>query len=302
MRHCRLVLTGLLFTLFIASPLIAQDNLSAIFPPGEDWQVATEGSFCDALSCDAVGNVYFASLKEKPPTIYKLAPDNTKTKVIATQRSGTKIGADGKLYAVGNKAISVVDLATGMETVLTDKDVQPNDLVITKTGFIFFTETGKKQITLFNTKTKELKAADTGTVTRPNGIGLSPDQSTLLVSDAGGVNVWTFKIGSDGTLSDKKAAMTMKCPDNKPGISGGDGMTVDAAGRAYVTSAVGLQIFAPGGELLGILPKPVPASGEVSATFGGPGLSYLYIANGDKIYRRKTLTTGMPSTGSFSRP
>ncbi len=31
----------------------------------------------------------------------------------------------------------------------------------------------------------------------------------------------------------------------------------------------------------------------VSVAFAGPDLSYLYVANGDKIYRRKTKTRGI---------
>jgi hypothetical protein len=58
-----------------------------------------------------------------------------------------------------------------------------------------------------------------------------------------------------------------------------------------------VQIFAPSGELLGILPKPKETS-LVSAGFGGEGLSYLYIACGDTIYRRKTQAKG--SVGSLA--
>ncbi len=53
--------------------------------------------------------------------------------------------------------------------------------------------------------------------------------------------------------------------------------------------------FAPTGDLLGILPKPTPAQPMVSAGFRGPGLSYLYVANGDKIFRRKTTAHGAGS-------
>lgn len=291
-------ITSLLLTLALlltAATRAADAPPSDLFPPGSDWEVAADGlNFCDGLSVDAAGNVYFCDLKAKPATIYRLAPDNAKTKVAEIGRSGTKVGPDGKLYACGNKALVVIDPATGAETILTDKDVVPNDLVITKSGLIFFTETGKHQVTCYNTKTNELKAADTGTVSKPNGIGLSPDQSTLLVSDYGGVNVWTFKINADGSLADKKPAMTMKTPEGKP--SGGDGMTVDSAGRAYVTTALGLQIFAPtGGDPIAILPKPTAAQPMVSAGFGGPGLSYLYVANGDKIFRRKTTAHGAGS-------
>jgi enterochelin esterase family protein len=281
----------------VAFFVAAEDQLSSILVPGEDWQVVADNlNFCDGLSCDAAGNVYFCELKAKPAVIYRIAPDNSRTKVAETARSGTKVGPDGKLYCCGNKAITCVDMGTGKETVLTDKDVVPNDMVITKSGLIFITETASKRLTCFNTKTKEQKVADEGTVNKPNGIGLSPDQSTLIVSEIGGTKVWTFKIEADGSLTDKKPLMTMKAPESKPTVASGDGMTVDTAGRAYVTTALGVQIFAPTGELLGVLPKINEKSALVSAGFGGPGLAYLYIAHGDKIYRRKLNARG---TGSF---
>src|SRR4029078_8012497 len=131
-------------------------------------------------------------------------------------------------------------------------------------------------------KTRHAKPADMG-ITSPNGIGFSPDGSTLYVSDYGGTNVWAFKLKADGTLTDKKPLMTMKAPENKPTVAGGDGMTVDADGRVYVTSAVGLQVFDAQGKALGVLPKP--GNGPlVSAGFGGKDLIDLYVANGDKIY------------------
>src|SRR5262249_6856172 len=150
-------------------------------------------SFCDGLSLDAAGDVYFFGLKAKPAVIYRIAPGKSRTKGGGTARSGAKGGPDGKVYLCGDKAITGVGMGSGAETVLTDKDVVPNDLVITKTGLIFITETASKRITCFNTKTKEQKVADEGTVNKPNGIGLSPDQSKLIVSEAGGTKVWTFK-------------------------------------------------------------------------------------------------------------
>jgi gluconolactonase len=87
--------------------------------------------------------------------------------------------------------------------------------------------------------------------------------------------------------------MTMKAPENKPTVAGGDGMTVDSAGRCYVTTALGLQIFDAAGHLLGVVPKP--GNGPlVSAGFGGKDLDRLFVACGDKVYWRKTRVHGAP--------
>lgn len=271
-------------------PLFAEDKLAAIFPAGEDWQVAADGlTFPDGLSGDADGNIYFCDMNAKPPTLWKLSPDGEKTKVASARRSGTRVGPDGRLYACGDKKVAAYDIATGKEEILAD-NLQPNDLTVTSKGSIYITETAKHQVTCLDPKTKEMKPADVG-INKPNGIATSADGLSILVSDNGGVDVFSMKIQPDGTLADKKSVGTMKCGEKKPGISGGDGMTVDSTGRSYVTTYTGLQIFSPEGELLGVLAKPQEKN-LINAAFGGKDLQYLYVACGDKVYRRKTLTKG----------
>jgi enterochelin esterase family protein len=67
----------------------------------------------------------------------------------------------------------------------------------------------------------------------------------------------------------------------------GDGMAVDRVGRWYVTSALGVQVFDPTGRLCGVLPKPAPTKPLTSCVLAGPGHEWLYVTNGDTIYRRR---------------
>jgi sugar lactone lactonase YvrE len=269
----------------------AADDLSAIVPEGK-WEVAVEGlGFADGLTLDREGNVYFSDLKPKPAVIWELSTDGTKTKVAeGTSRSGLRMAAEGKLCACGSKQIAVYELPSGKETILAE-GLQPNDLAVSPRGHIYFTETGKKQVTLCDPLSRMTKAVDTG-INKPNGIAVGPDGATLYVSDYGGVNVWAFHINEDGTLSDKKALMTMKAPEKTPTVAGGDGMTTDSEGRAYVTSGLGVQVFDKEGKLLGILPKPVANAALVSVGFGGKDFDTLYIACGDKIWKRKANVKG----------
>ena len=115
--------------------------------------------------------------------------------------------------------------------------------------------------------------------------------------------MWVFRIGTDGALDAKEPYMTLRRPIDPAGdfkfaepppfkkTASGDGMTTDAAGRYYVTSAVGVQIFDPTGRLCGVLPAPQPAKPLTSCTLAGPKLEYLYVTNGDKIFRRKVQAT-----------
>lgn len=291
MKIATLVLCALAATLFLSAATHADeaDKLSTILVAGDDWKVIVDDvGFADGASVDADGNFYFSDL-HKPAAIYKIAPDGTKTKVTDAGMSGTKIGPDGRLYACGGGKVIVVDLADGKQTVLAE-NLKTNDIAMNHRGQIYITETGKKQVTFVDIKTGKTQAADVG-INKPNGIGFLPGGATLLVSDYGGVNVYSFTVQPDGTLTDKKPYATMKTPEGKPDVAGGDGMTIDADGRAYVTSAIGLQIFDANGALLGVLPKPQNAP-LTNAAFVGKDHDLLYVTCGNKVFGRKTQVKG----------
>lgn len=293
--------------LLLVTPLARSQDLAVdmtlhrLLIPGEEWQLVTEGlGFADGPCSDEEGNFYFSDMKA--PGIFMIS-DKIK-KISDEPASGLKFGPDGRLYACqgSKKRLIAIDLNSGAIDVLAT-DVQPNDLVVTRKGHIYFTETGKHQVILVDPKTKAVTPVDTG-IAGPNGIALSPDQGTLVVSDYKGANVWAFAIKSDGTLAGKAPYMTMRLPIDPQGeflhaapppyksASGGDGSTSDTIGRYYVTSALGVQVFDPTGRFCGVLPKPQLDKPLTSCALAGPKREYLYVTNGDKIFRRKVQATG----------
>jgi sugar lactone lactonase YvrE len=64
-------------------------------------------------------------------------------------------------------------------------------------------------------------------------------------------------------------------------------MAVDRAGRFYVTSAVGVQVFDPTGRPCGVLPKVAGDQPLTTCVLGGPDHSVLYVAHGTAIYSRR---------------
>ena len=273
----------------------ADDKLAGILMPGEDWQVAvSDVGFADGLSSQAgTGAIFFSDMRGKgdaKPGIYLLSPNLKKQRLFDGKFSGTRPSPDGKtLNAIGDKKLVSFALPDGKEMILADK-IGTNDLAVASDGRIYFTGNGKPKVSLYDPKTKAVTAADTGSLKNPNGIGLTSDGTMLVVSDYGGVNVVRFAVRPDGAL-EKKSLMTMKAPANKPDVANGDGLAIDAAGRVFVTTALGLQVFSPEGELLGILPKPKPGS-MISCAFGGKNGEYLYVSCGDTIYRRKVNVGG----------
>jgi enterochelin esterase family protein len=297
-------------------------TLHRLLIEGEGWQPVVEGlTFCDGPMSDTEGNFYFSDMRGDGAGIYKISPDGKSAKLSDEGVSGLKFGPDGRLYACqgSKKRLIAIDVKSGaVEEIATD--VQPNDLVVNAKGQIYFTETGKKQVTFVDAMTKEQRVADVtlnekgepagkddkvvNGINAPNGITLSPDQGTLAVSDYRGGNVWTFRVNADGTLDAKSPSMTMRLPIDPKGefkqaepppynpASGGDGMCSDEQGRYYVATTLGVQIFDSTGRMCGVITRPQPEKPLTSCALSGAGRSYLYVTNGDKIFRRKVQAKG----------
>ncbi len=272
----------------------AQDTaLGEFVIENEPWQEAVAGFvFTDGLCVDAAGHLFFTDVREGKG-IYKLDAKTGKTSLALDDLpgiSGLQIGPDGRFYACQNREQRVIAATPDGEVEVLASGVKCNDLVVTKKGFVYFTETPTQSIHVI-TPDKQHRVADQGKVTRPNGITVSPDEQTLVVSDHGGVHVWAWQIQDDGALTAGAPFMTMRLATGKE-TSLGDGATTEANGRFLVTTETGVQIFDPAGRLAGILDKPYPGAKIVSVEFAGPGHDVLFVAAGDKIYSRRLKTPG----------
>ena len=266
-----------------AQNLAGDEALSKVLIDGEGWQLVAENlGFTDGACADADGNFYFFDLG-KGTGIQKITPDGKVTTFLegTPKCSGIKFGPDGRFYACTQgpkKQVIAIDVPTGKITVLAD-NVQPNDLVVSRKGYAYFTETGKGQVTIVDAK-GTVRVGATG-INAPNGISLSPDQGTLIVSEYRGTNVWAYRVNPDGSLDAGARYMELRTPVGKAD-SGGDGSTTDAAGRYYVTSHLGIQMFDATGRMGGIIAKPTN-KGCVSVAFAGPNLEYLQFAAEDFV-------------------
>lgn len=296
MRACFCLLSVTLACLVHSLALQAQDMpISQLLIPGEDWQLIAEGyQFTEGPAVDEKGDVYFVDIPSSK--ILKIDVAAGKTGVFVEdsgKASGLMFGGDGRLYACqnGNRAIIAYDTA-GKGTVICS-DVDVNDLVVTRDNRIYWTDPKNKQV-WFSDAAGKKRVVDQG-IESPNGIILWADQRTLVVADSAGPHLWAFRIASDGSLEAKQPYYTMQMPlETKR--SGADGMTVDQAGRLYVTTHVGLQVFDPSGRLSGVLAKPQPKFLS-NVVFGGPKLDTLFVTSSDKVYARKVKAVGVRNVG-----
>ena len=284
-------LLAILATGALAQNPSSDEALAKVLVPGEDWQLVGEGyGFTDAACADAQGNFYFSDLPKG--VLHRVTPEGKVTAFLENgpKISGLKFGPDGKLYAATQgpkKQILAIAPETKAITVLAD-EVAPNDLVVSHKGHVYFTDTGKGCVMAIDPQKKSSVAAEG--INAPNGITLSPDQRSLAVSEYKGTNVWVYRVGADGALSNGSRSMELRTPAGRPD-SGGDGSTTDAQGRYYVTSHLGIQVFEATGRLVGVIAKPTN-KGCVSVAFAGPDHAYLYACASDKVFRRKMQANG----------
>ncbi|MHA3775102.1 SMP-30/gluconolactonase/LRE family protein [Verrucomicrobiota bacterium sgz303538] len=270
--------------------------LQEVLLPGEGWQLVGEGyKSTEGPAVNAQGEVFFND--GGASKTYKIGPDGKVAEFVADSKrgDGQAFGPDGKLYAVasGEQKIIAYD-SKGQGTPIAD-GFRGNDLVVRNDGSIYVTEPGwdgpKPSKIWLVRPNGEKQVVDTG-LKFSNGITLSPDQTLLYVADSRSHWVYSYQIQADGTLADKQRYYWLHQPDNADD-SGADGMEVDAAGRLYVATRLGVQVCDQAGRVNCIIPTP---NGRVSnVVIGGVEFDTLYATCGDKVFKRKLKVKAAPS-------
>lgn len=135
-----------------------------------------------------------------------------------------------------------------------------NDLTADSKGGVYFTMGGVYYANPKGVITKY------GENVGPNGIVLSANEKTLYATN--GPTLAAFDVQPDGSLTNQREFAKLE------GGGGGDGSTIDAAGRIYVTTNPGVQVISPEGKYLGLIPTP---RGIITAAFGGKDKKTLFI-------------------------
>jgi sugar lactone lactonase YvrE len=113
----------------------------------------------------------------------------------------------------------------------------------------------------------------------------------LIVADAQTRFSWSFQIAKDGTLINGEPFYRVDMPELSQ-ASGVAGVTVDNIGQVYFATALGIQYCEQNGRCAGIVSKP--ERGAISnIAFAGKDLNWLYVAEGNKLYRRSVKVKGV---------
>jgi gluconolactonase len=250
------------------------------------------------------------------PRLTLVHPDGT-TETIAEipgGPNGAALGPDGRVYVCNNGGrftevnlgglcvpgppdmdayiggrIQAVDIASGtLCDLYTEVDGNPlwapNDIVFDADGGFYFTDHGLSEGRIAHLTGIYYGKADGSMVkevvfpaNEPNGIGLSPDGSTLYWAETWTSRIFKRTIVEPGVLAEVSPLDTSLCVYGFPGIQLLDSLAVDADGNIAVGTLVngGVSTVSPQGELVDFLP-----TGDLLTTnicFGGPDLRTAYV-------------------------
>jgi gluconolactonase len=250
------------------------------------------------------GSLLFQDIKAEKT--YKVGPDGQLAVLREDTRAanGQTFDAEGRIVfceqngrRVSRMAADGSDVETVVEEWQGARLNSPNDIVARSDGLLYFSdppygvEPGARGLHfqgVFALDSLGVPRLVLDDFEKPNGLALSPDESTLYVCDTARYHVRAFRVEEVGTLVPGSNRVFCHVGPDEPG--GPDGMKVDRDGRVYVAVAQGVWVFEPDGKLLGILSLPKRPS---NLNWGGPDGRTLAITAVDHVYKVRFRVAGL---------
>lgn len=214
------------------------------------------------------GEVSVAAEVDAHPSGLGFLPDGTPLVVTQADSSLRRITSDGGTEIV----TSLKDVAVGANDMWVDAKGRA---YISQIGFDLFNGGSPESSSMVVVSPEgEVTAAGEGLVC-PNGVGLSPDGSTLYVAETFGFRLTAFDVDGNGALSGQRVLRQFDSLEN----DALDGLCVDSEGGIWVTCPFASEVrrVAPDGTVTDRIETAEPNHFVVSCALGGPDLRTLYL-------------------------
>ena len=252
--------------------------------------LADEFKFTEGPAADRKGNVYFTDQPNDRIMIWSVDGKLSTFMSPCGRSNGLYFDKKGNLLACADEKNELwqIDMKKQHNVLIDNYKGKllnaPNDLWITPTGGIYFTDPFYKRnywnrgpseqdgqcVYYFTPGDKKLiRVADD--LKQPNGIIGTPDGKTLYVADIGAGKTYVYDMNKDGTLKNKKLFCEM----------GSDGMTIDNEGNVYLTGK-GVSVFDKNGNKIKHI--EIKEGWTANVTFGGKDRKTLFITAMDSLY------------------
>jgi sugar lactone lactonase YvrE len=245
-------------------------EIPGVIAAGQRWKFLWQeaGNNGDGIVGTNDGNLLLA--QNDNSKVVKLDKDGKTSVVYSDTHTGgaLSMNSKGALFIVerGLRAV-VMQLAPQRKVLANTYQGDPldciggviNDLTADSKGGVYFTMGGVYYASPKGVVTKYSENVN------PNGIILSANEKILYATN--GPTLAAFDVQPDGSLTNQREFAKLEGGN-------GDGSTIDAAGRIYVTANAGVQVISPEGKYLGLIPTP---RGVITTAFGGKDKKTLFI-------------------------
>lgn len=244
----------------------------------------------------ALGELLFSDMTNDAIVRFDAPSSFSTFRAPSSKSNGLAVDAKGQLVACEGASRRVTRTkSNGSIEVLADhyqgyRFNAPNDVIVRSDGTVYFTDpdytvAGPKELWFQGVyriepdKTLSLVADD---MDKPNGIALSPDESTLYVSDEAAGFLRAYDLAPNGIASNARKIAE---------VPNADGFAVDDRGNLYVSSTHEIVVLRPDGTVRGTIPMPKQPS---NCTFGGTDRKTLFIAAQDTLFKIDLAIPGKP--------
>lgn len=222
-----------------------------------------------------------------------------------------QVGRDGKLRVAGwsrlasNEDQYQIACLNGLGEPVADEAVSiakshdarfPGHMVVTYSGWVIYTGWvgGDAGISVVSPQGEALHLSSRQIGGRPLRLALSPDQTLLYATGLDRDEMITaYQLRADGMLKFGQPYFQLqRDPASRMGDVDAEGLCVDAEGRLYVATRMGIQVCDQAGRVNFIIPTPAQ---PYDVCFAGKDLEEIYIACGDRVYRRPAKVRGVVS-------
>lgn len=272
-------------------------NVASAQAPFESKRLALTG--CDfpkgieGPAVDGSGALFVVNF-QKPGTIGKLPPSGTQCELFASLPKGSigngiRFDRDHRMYVADYKGHNIFVFQRGQNSrqvyFHSNKFNQPNDLAISSDGTVYASDPGKKDTGRIWRITRGVDGKGRGeimtsprTMGKTNGIDLSPDGTTLYVSESVKREVWAYRLDGAKLLD----AHLVKRFDDGVKNSELDGLRTDADGNIFVTRPLTgtVAMIKPDGTVLREI--RLQGSNPSNLTFGGPEGKTVFVTLAEK--------------------
>ncbi len=276
--------------------------------------VSRQFSFTEGASVDKRGNVFFTDQPNNRIWEYDVHSRLSIFMDSAGRSNGMYFDRSGRLVTCADENEQLWAIGPDKKVQVLLREVGgrrlngPNDLWIDARGGIYFTDPYYQRPYWTRTKpemdgervyylaaggrdaatgtgardaatTLEARVVDSDLI-KPNGIVGTPDGKYLYVADIGAGKTYKYRIGADGSLSDRRLFV----------MQGSDGMTLDERGDVYLTGG-GVTVFDTAGRKIAHIAVPEPWTANLC--FGGRDKRTLFITASAGLYMIRMRVRGV---------